>query len=95
MNTITFRTADGRYNLTVKEEFLTRCPEPTKIDTYKLMTEYKLNQFLHNPKGPAILRLKDNCPEYWINGQRVTKEEGERIEHEYEFGKKMSSIING
>lgn len=81
----TFVSSDGRYKFTVKGDFLKKCPEPVKENVYDLMTKYKLNQYLHNPGGPAILRLADGHSDYWIDGVVVTKEEALKIQHSFDF----------
>ena len=88
-----FKSMDGRFKFVVKGEFLSKCDKPDTIETYELMTKYKLNQYLHNPKGPAIHRLKDDRMEYWINGNMVSKEEGEKIAHDFNFSNKLEELI--
>jgi hypothetical protein len=90
----TFKPADQKFLLTVKSEFRNKCPNPEKLDTYELMTRYRLNQFLHNPVGPAIVRLKDNYIEYWLEGQKVSEEVGKRIAHNQEFASKLADIVD-
>lgn len=90
----TFQSGDQRFQFTVKGDFLKKCPTPETVETYELMTKYKLNQFLHNPMGPAITRLKDNFVEYWLDGQLVPKEVGEKIAHNASFQTKLTDVIN-
>lgn len=89
-----FTSGDNRFIFTVKSDFLAKCPDYAKIDTYELMTKYKLNQYLHNPTGPAIQRLKDGFIEYWIDGQVVPKEVGAKIAHTHQFNEKLTSVIS-
>jgi hypothetical protein len=91
--THTFVEADKKWQFTVKSEFLKQCATPTEYQTYDLMTKFKLNQYLHNPSGPALRRFKDNYMQYWIDGKLLSKEEGERIEHNYNFNNKLLSEI--
>lgn len=90
---LTFTTADKRFTLTVKGSFQEKCPDYTTHSTYALMTKYKINQFLHNPKGPAIVRLKDSYLEYWLDGLKVSQEVGEKIAHDYNFNNKFMEVI--
>ena len=92
-NLLTFESGDHRFRFTVKDDFLKRCPTPETIDVYELMTKYKLNQSLHNPKGPAITRLKDNHSEYWMDGQMVPKEVAEKMIHNNDFATKLLTEI--
>lgn len=72
--THTFTTVDNKFTITVKKEFLDKCPEPDKLDAYTLMTEHKVNLFFHNPEGPAAIRLSDGMKSYWIDGQHIKDE---------------------
>lgn len=83
--TITFITKDKKFEFTVKSEFLEKCPNPTEHSQYDLMTKFKANQFLHNPHGAAIHRLKDGFKDYWIDGNHATAEEAKKIEHGAQF----------
>lgn len=89
-----FESQDKRFIFHVKREFLQECAKPHTIDTYDLMTKYKMNQYLHNTTGPAIIRIKDNYQEYWIDGQVVPKELGEKMSHDEEFSNKLLSEIS-
>lgn len=89
-----FQSGDKRFIFTVKSEFLTKCPDYATVNTYELMTKYKLNQYLHNPTGPAIHRVKDDWLEYWIDGQIVSKEVGEKIAHTHQFNEKLVNVLD-
>jgi hypothetical protein len=58
------------------------------------MTKYKISVYFHNPSGPAIHRLKDNVVEYWLEGELLTKEAGEKIAHNFNFKNKLTDTIN-
>lgn len=90
----TFDTVDGRFTMTVKSEFLTRCPNPETLTVYELMTKHKINIYFHNPKGPANIRKKDGYVEYWLDGQVLSKEEGAKIAHNHQFTEKLQDVIN-
>lgn len=94
METSTFNSADGKYSFTVKTEFLKKCPDYLTMPTFDLMTKFKMNQFLHNTSGPAAVRLKDGRVDYWVEGQIVSPEIGERMAHNYAFGNKILDTIN-
>lgn len=89
----TFKTGDNKFQFTVKAEFLKKCENPTTVSIHDLLTVHKLNQYLHNTSGPAITRLRDNLMEYWVDGQKVSEEEGKRIEHNYKFNNKLMEEI--
>jgi hypothetical protein len=89
-----FVSGDGKMEFTVKTAFKEKCPDPEKHKIYELMTTFKLNQYLHNPAGPAMVRLKDNRQEYWIDGQILTQEQGAKLCHNFNFKNKLQDTIN-
>ena len=88
-----FKTADGRFQFTVKGEFVRRCHNPNEYDSYDLMNQFYLSDFLHNPAGPAIIHLGSNIVEYWLNGKKLNDEEGKKISHDYNFNNKLMSDL--
>lgn len=69
--TVTFRDVEKLWEITVKKEFLKKCKTPTKHSVMKLFTEYNVEQFLHNPCGPAMRCLssgKERVKMYFIDG---------------------------
>lgn len=86
-------TKDKRFQFTVKSEFLQDCPNPEEQEAYDLLVKYKINQYLHNPTGPAVIRHKDNFSEYFINGQRASDEVAEKIAHNSSFSKKLGDLV--
>lgn len=90
----TFETNDKRFKFTVKAEFRTRCSNAHEMDVYDLMTKHQLASFLHNPGGPAIIHNVDGIMEYWLNGKKVSKEEGEKMAHNFQFNNELLTEIN-
>lgn len=88
-----FKTSDGKFEISVKSEFLSKVDKPETVDIYELMTKHKMNQFLHNTKGPAILRLKDGNSEYWINGHKLSDEEGKKVAHKNDFNNRLMTMV--
>lgn len=93
-DTVTFVTVDNKYTISVKKEFIEKCPEYNKTSIKDLLTEKKIVAYFHNTKGPAVTRHKDGHLEYWINGMVATKEEAEKIQHNADFSDQLSSIVN-
>lgn len=89
-----FTASDGRFEFTVKGEFLQKCSNPHEFDTYDLLTKHKMHNFLHNPGGPALRRVKDDYREYWLNGVKATKEQGEKMEANFKFNNKLQDMVN-
>jgi hypothetical protein len=86
----TFKTSDGRFQFTVKGTFLHKCWEhPSQYDAYDLNSKFHLSEYLHNPSGPAIVHLGSGQVEYWLNGKKLTDEEGAKISHDYKFNNKL------
>ena len=89
-----FTTVDGKFEMSVKSTFLKVCEKPSEVKLMDLLTVHRVNQYFHNTTGPAITRKRDNYMEYWLDGKKVSEEEGKRIEHEFNFNNKVMSIIS-
>lgn len=92
-STHTFKEAKGKFVFTVKSEFLQECPNPEQFSSYELITEKKLLPNLHNPVGPAIHALVKDIKEYWLNGNKLSDEEGKDMEHKAQFNKELLEEI--
>lgn len=68
METYTFQTLDKTHTLTVKKEFLQKCPNPEDYSMLDLNSKFLLLIYLHNESGPAVIRHQDNFQEEWLNG---------------------------
>lgn len=71
--TVTFTSIDSRFIFTVEKEFTNICPNYLKVSNVDLFIKFKINRYLHNTNGPAMVRIYDNKDEHWINGKVVTK----------------------
>lgn len=89
-----FVTSNKKFELVVKSEFLKKCPKPEDFTDHDLLTIYKVNQFFNNPMGPAITRLRDGYSEYWIDGKKLSEEEGKRIAHSHAFNSKLMNEVS-
>lgn len=93
METVTFRTQDNMFEITVKAEFLT-IVDPAKANTHQLLTEHKLGTYLHNPQGPALKHLKKDYEEYWLEGKKVQDQETiNKIKHSVKFASDMEDLL--
>lgn len=92
--TFEVKGVNSMWEFSVKPDFLKKCANPTQVSVYDLLTVHKMTQYLNNPSGPAIWRKKDDVKEYWIEGQRLSKEEGERIAHNFQFNNKLMDIVS-
>ncbi len=90
----TIDTKDGKWQFVVKSEFLKKCSNPAELSCRDLLTIHKINQFFHNPSGPAIVRKKDNMIEYWMDGLKLSEEEGKRIAHNFQFNNKLMDVVS-
>lgn len=92
--TFTFTTQDGRFQFTVKKEFVVNNNPNGSL--YDLMITGKMPQFLHNPSGPALINLTTNRKEFYLNGRACDDETRKRIEHNTNFKDKfMDMLKNG
>ncbi len=93
---VTISDKDNRFVLTVKPEFLEKCPEPSKHTMMELNRDYSCVTYLHNETGPAVHRNKDGREEFWLDGQCISSsnpELAERIKHQGKFNTKFDELI--
>jgi hypothetical protein len=90
--THTFRSEDGIFEFTIKKEFLA-IADPSKHSTHKLMTEFKVGNYLHNPFGPAITNLKNGYQEFWLEGKRAPADVAEKIKHQTNFNNDLEQLL--
>lgn len=89
-----FTEADKEVQFAVKTEFLKKCNNPQDFDAYNLLTKYQLAKFLHNPGGPAIVLLKSpEKAEYWLDGKKLSEEEGRKMAHNHEFNDRFVKTL--
>lgn len=103
--TVTFIENEGKVQFTVKKTFLDVVDVTDtniKHSAYKLLKDHKMGDYLHNQKGPAvrvIVPVKDkkgnpiDYKEYWVDGKRLTQEEGEKMEHNANFIDRAEKLI--
>lgn len=93
MKTYKFLHPSGFY-LTVKEEFLEKCPEPDKETSEDLIYTYKIKKYLHSLDGPAIEgTLTDQKKEYRIDGKEMSENEWNKFVQNHKFDVKMQEVI--
>jgi hypothetical protein len=88
------------YTLSVKKEFLEKCPNPEAFEPHELNVKHYMFKFLHNDSGPAIVRkaysLSPERIEYWLDGRCIStedKEKAAKMAHNNEFNKKLDSVL--
>lgn len=86
---------DHIWTVSVKSEFLLKCPDPENYGMFDLNTKFFLYSFLHNENEPAIVRndgakIKDNPIQWWIEGKCINYEDpAKAIELQKAYDKKM------
>jgi hypothetical protein len=93
-STYTCSSKNNTHTFSVKAAFRDVCANPEKENVYDLASVYKLFSYLHNETGPAITRNKDGYQEFWIDGDRVPKEQSEAMMHNHSFQKKLSEELD-
>lgn len=91
--TVTFTTNCGRFQFTVKKEFLDRA-DVALTPVYRVVTEYNLPKYLHNTTGPATVNLETGNVEYYKDGKHLSKEEADKLINYTLFYDKMDGLIN-
>jgi len=92
-NTYTFVTNCNRFQIVIKDEFLSIVNKPEEVSIYELVAKHNLAKYLHNTQGPAISRLNTDRVEYWMDGERVPDEEAKKIVHNNKFNKKVQDLF--
>lgn len=68
----------------------------SKYDPVELLSKFKLAEYIHNTKGPAMIISfgGHQYKEYWINGEMIQdKEMIKKIEHEGQFQDKFDKVL--
>lgn len=107
MDTVTFNDKKNYVTLTVKREFLEKCPNPSEYTNHDLALKFNVPFFLHNEHGPAVIDHFEKTKSYWLNGRIVrgsiegkeipieqTAEEYERILYSESFKTTLDRIVN-
>lgn len=98
---INLSSKDPSHTVTVKSEFMTKCPDPEKYSIHELHEKFFMYSHLHNPNGPAVVR-HDGGPacngpeEYWLDGKCLSKENPElaaKIAHNAKFAEKLETTL--
>lgn len=87
----TFEDKEKKFKLSVKTEFLKKCPDPTNHTSYDLNNKFYLFKFLHHPSAPAVIRYNwdgktdethgniftqdGHRLQYWIDGKLMDVED--------------------
>jgi hypothetical protein len=92
MESYTFKTKDNVLQISVKKEFLEKCPTPDDFTAEELFDTYQVHNFLHNVEEPALIGLvtsgankNDAVYEYFIDARRVEESEVKNIKFKKEF----------
>lgn len=98
--------ANHQFVLFIKSDFFKKFPDMNvekleKMNILEIFQDpYQTGTFLHRENGPAFYTVatnEDGKPkhkEFWINGNRVDKEQAKRMEHDIDFSETVGSIIN-
>lgn len=95
--TYTFNDKEKKFQLTVSKDFLETCPNPEKYTHQQLNADFYMFRYLHNPDGPAVIRLRDGRKEYVLNTTFLNVEDPETMEkiiHKEKFQGRLETLIN-
>jgi hypothetical protein len=96
-DTVVITTKGEKAIYVVKKTFLDKCPEPEKYGPFDLAKDFNLPTFVHNEKGPAIVRPAMNLEEYWIDGVNLNvknPELAEKIKHNSQFNDRFDKFVS-
>lgn len=79
----------------VKAEYAKQYPDYGKYNSIELFKNTNIQQFLHNPNGPALIDNRKNIKNYFIDGQLIMEdtEEFKKIKHNESFNDKVDQIL--
>lgn len=79
----------------VKAEYAKKYPDYSKYNSIELFKNTNIQQFLHNPNGPALIDARKNIQNYFLDGQLIMEntEEFKKIKHNEMFNDKVDQIL--
>lgn len=73
----------GKITVSVKKEFLAKCPNPEELSMDVLLEKHEIQNHFHNTEGPAFTVVDNNgdvlVSEYFIDSKFVDGSEREKI----------------
>jgi hypothetical protein len=79
----------------VKAEYAKQYPDYGQYNSIELFKNTNIQQFLHNPNGPALVDNRKNIKNYFLDGQLIMEdtEEFKKIKHNEMFNDKVDQIL--
>jgi hypothetical protein len=79
----------------VKADFAKQHPDYAKYNSIELFKTANVQQFLHNPNGPALIDTRKSIKNYFLDGQLIMEdtEEFKKIKHNESFNDKVDQIL--
>lgn len=74
---VIFQDKNKKYTLSVKKEFIEKCPNPEQYGHTELLAKFKVYLFLHNEKNPSVILNGTKEFQFWQNGKYLEKENPE------------------
>ena len=65
----TYTFKNEKVQVTVKSDFLIKCPDPESIDMFTLINDFNLFDYLHNTEGPAFVGAMSSIKLWAVHGQ--------------------------
>lgn len=94
---ITFKSKDGKYEFTVMDSFIHRCPSPETIGSYELIVFYYITDYLHNPYGPALIKYDYSghivYEQFHIDGKHIEDDEARQLIYNNNYNKKLNDLL--
>lgn len=80
----------------VKTEYVKKHPNYETLNSLELFKNTDIQNFFHNPNGPAVLDLKHDLKSYFIDGQMILddSEEMKKIKHNEMFNNQMDQLLS-
>ena len=93
LDTVTFVDYSETSQYTVRRSFLEICPNPRLYGPWDLHNKFSIQDYLHNPEGPAVVDLVTKECRYFLDGKELSKEHSERLIHNQSFKRRVDTFL--
>ena len=80
----------------VKTEYVKKHPNYATLNSLELFKNTDIQNFFHNPNGPAVIDVKHDLKGYFLDGQMILDDSDEmkKIKHNELFNNQMDRLLS-
>jgi len=80
----------------VKTEYVKKHPNYGTLNSLELFKNTDIQNFFHNPNGPAVIDNRHNLTGYFLDGQMILDDSDEmkKIKHNEMFNNQMDQLLS-